>query len=65
MQILRNSFSFEKNADIRFPRNYDNNVLMLINFSSGELTFETLVGFVGYTYAILGRPRNFTKIKYA
>ena len=65
MQILRNSFSFEENADIRFPGNYDNNVLIPIHFSSCQLTFETLIGFVGYTYAILGRPRNYTKIKYA
>ena len=65
MQILRNSFSFEKNADIRFPGSYDNDFLISINFSSCQLSFETLIDSLGYTYAFSGRPRNFTKIQYA
>lgn len=60
--MLRNSFRFENFFDICFPENYDNNVLISMNSSSCQLSFNTLIYFLGCTYAILGRLRNFTKI---
>ena len=62
MEILRNSLSFEKNAAICFPDNFDNNISIAMNSSSCQLSFNTLIGSPGCTYAFLGRPRNLTKI---
>ena len=65
MKMIRNNFRFEKFADICSPESYDNNVLISMNLSACQLSFTTLVGLQGCTYAILGRLHNFTKIEYA
>ena len=36
---------------------------MALNSSLCQLSFNTLIGFLGRTYAYLGRPWNFTKIE--
>ena len=36
-----------------------------MNFLSSQLSFDNLIGYIGYTYAFLGSLRSFTKIEYA
>ena len=62
MYQLRNTFSFEKFADIYFPENNDNYVLMSMNLLA---LFEYLSRCSRMHLRILGHPRNFIKIKYA
>ena len=52
MKVLRYSVRFEKFADICFPANYDNNVLISMILSACQLYFNTLVGLLGCTHAI-------------
>ena len=63
--MLRNNFNLEKNADIGFLENSENNFMIKMNLSSSKLSFDAIVNSIGSANAFLGRPRNFTKIKYA
>ena len=54
-----------RDRDFVFLENDINNVLISMNLSLCQISFNTLVSFLGCTYEFLSRPRNFTKIKYA
>ena len=57
MKNLLNELIFEKFACISFPEQYDNHILISMNFSSCQLSFDTLDGILRCTNAVLGRRR--------